>query len=313
MLLSRVTRKQVLLGMPVMLMVEPGTACQLRCPHCPTGRGDLSRQAGRLSFDNFRKIWDTIKPAPVRLQLWNQGEPLTNPDTPKIIRYAARSGSWVVMATNVELLAKKELAEEIVASGLYEVVLSLDGASDNSHIAYREGGDFSKVETGIRNLVEAKKRLKLKYPLLTWQFIMFRHNLHEMTKAKQLAKKWGVDRIQFKTAQLEDLSKDEGEKWLPDSPKLRRYKFNGDNWLLKRRERFFCDRLFSTAVILWDGTVVPCCFDKDGSYPMGNALENTFPEVWHSKDYHKFRSEWIKGNRPEMCDNCTEGLRGLYF
>ncbi len=312
MILSRVTRRPIPLGMPVMLMVEPGTACQLKCPHCPTGRGDLSRPAGNLKLENFRKIWDSIKPAPIRLQLWNQGEPLTNVDIDGIIRHAAASGSYVVLATNVELLADKKMAERIVASGLFELILSLDGATPGSHVAYREGGDFSKVEQGIKNVVELKQSLGLKKPILTWQFILFRHNLKEVSTAKRLAKEWGVNRIAFKTAQLEDLSREEGLRWLPENPNLRRYDLVNDQWVLKRRKYFFCDRLYASAVVLWDGTVVPCCFDKDGIHPLGNSIDKPFPEVWHSEEFQAFRKNWIKGKRPEMCSNCTEGLKKLY-
>jgi radical SAM protein with 4Fe4S-binding SPASM domain len=293
-------------------MIEPGTACQLECPHCPTGRNELNRSAGRLSVDNFKKIWDSIKPAPIRLQLWNQGEPLTNPDTPEIIRHAASTGSWVVLSTNVELLEKRRIAEEITLSGLSELILSLDGTTGESHVAYRKGGDFQKVEKGIKNVVQIKKEHGLKSPLLTWQFIMFKHNMHEMNTAKKLARQWGVNRIVFKTAQLEDLSPEEGEKWMPDESKQRRYDLKNGEWILKRRKSFFCDRLFASAVVLWDGTVVPCCFDKDGSYPLGNSLEKPFPEIWRGEKFQQFRRNWISRDRPVMCSNCTEGLKGLY-
>ena len=310
--LSRLTRRPFVFGSPVMVMIEPGTACQLHCPHCPTGRGELLRPAGRLTLDNFRGIWDAIHPAPLRLQLWNQGEPLINPDLPGIIAHATRSGSRVVLATNVELLANVDLAERIVLSGTFELVLSLDGASRETHSVYRKGGDFDRVAEGIRNVVRLKEGYRRRYPLLTWQFIMFRHNLDEKEQARRLAEEWGVNRIVFKTAQLEDLSLEEGRRWLPDDPRLRRYDLVGGHWALRRRKNYFCDRLFASTVILWNGDVVPCCFDKDGDSVLGNALEQPFATIWQGKAYSEFRQRWIKGDRPAMCDNCTEGLRGFY-
>ncbi len=310
--LSRILKKPFPLGMPVLLMVEPGTACQLKCPHCPTGRGELSRATGRLTLERFQGFWDTIQPAPLVLQLWNQGEPFTNPDTSAIIRHAAAGGARVKLSTNVELLANRSLARRVVESGLYELILSLDGTTQQTHEEYRTGGRFDKVEEGVRNIVEEKKRLGLTYPIITWQFILFRHNLKQIKRAKQLAKEWGADRIVFKTAQLEDLRREEGFQWLPRPRRLRRYEYRNGRWDLRRRRSFFCDRLFSSAVVLWDGCVVPCCFDKDGEFVLGNAAEEGFPAVWHGEAYQRFRREWIEGKRPSMCANCTEGLRGLY-
>jgi len=310
--LTSIFKKPIVLASPVMLMVEPTTACQLKCPHCPTGRGELTRPAGTMTFTEFKKIWDSIKPAPLLLQLWNQGEPLASKHAVDIIRHAAKSGSSVVMSTNVELLAKGDLAEKIVASGLKEIILSLDGATPESHSAYRVGGDFKLVEEGIKKVVAARKKLGIRHPKLTWQFLLFKHNLEEIDIAKSLAKEWGVDRVVFKTAQLEAFEKEEGEKWLPDNPKLRRYDLVNGKWKLRRKERPFCDRIYGSAVLQWDGTLVPCCFDKDGDYIVGNVKENDFNSVWKGKEFQDFRNMILNDKRPEMCDNCTEGLSKLY-
>lgn len=309
---SRLVRQPYLWGSPLMLMIEPGTACQLHCPHCPTGRGELTRPAGRMTFERFRKIWESIRPAPYLLQLWNQGEPLMNRELAEIIRLAAGDGALVSVATNAELLENPELATSLVQSGLYELILSLDGATEESHAAYRVGGSFRKVEKGIRNMVAAKKEMAAKYPLLTWQYLLFRHNLNEIEIARKKARLWGVNRIVFKTAQLESFEQEEGETWLPEQPGYRRYDLVGEKWVLRRKPNFFCNRIYTSAVIQWDGTVVPCCFDKDGEFVMGNAEHEGFPAVWNSRKYREFRENWIKGVRPLMCGNCTEGLKNLY-
>ncbi|HEB84718.1 MAG TPA: radical SAM protein [Bacteroidetes bacterium] len=309
--LSRLVRRPVVLGAPAMLMVEPTTACQLRCPHCALGRGELTRPAARLTLEEFRRIWDAVRPAPALLQLWNQGEPLLNPEIAAIIRHAASSGARVVLSTNVEPLEKELLAAELVDAGLHELILSLDGATAESHLAYRTGGSFEKVERGVRNIVAVRRERGVRHPKLTWQFILFRHNLPEADEAKRLARRWGVDRVVFKTAQLEDTAREEGERWLPEEPRLRRYDLRGDRWVLRRGAHFFCDRIYTSATVLADGRVVPCCFDKDGSHVLGNALEQPFPEVWRGRAYQAFRRRMLTADRPGMCGNCTEGLRNL--
>jgi radical SAM protein with 4Fe4S-binding SPASM domain len=309
---TAVTRHPRALGMPTMLMVEPTTACQLKCPHCPTGRGDLGRPGGRMTLERFHSLYDSISPAPIRLQLWNQGEPLVHPDTPGIIRHATASGSRVVLSTNVESLANPRTAEAIVRSGLHTLILSLDGATAESHVQYRVGGKWDRVEEGVRNVVEIKQRLQRRFPVLQWQFLLFKHNLHERDEALRLAKSWGVNEIVFKTAQLESFEQEEGERWLPDDPELRRYVLKNGQWVLRRAERPFCARIYGSAVVQWDGTVVPCCFDKDGDFIIGNAVDEGFPVIWNSLAYQDFRQRILSGERPDMCSNCTEGLHKLY-
>ncbi|HEX05016.1 MAG TPA: radical SAM protein, partial [Bacteroidetes bacterium] len=296
-LLSLITRRPWTLGLPTMLMVEPTTACQLKCPHCPTGRGDLSRPDGRMPLENFRALYDSLNPAPIRLQLWNQGEPLVHPEIHGIIRHATTAGSRVVLSTNVEALANQRTAEAIVRSGLHTLILSLDGASAESHVKYRVGGKWDRVERGVRNVAEAKAGLGLKYPVLQWQFLLFKHNLHERDEAMKLAKEWGADEIVFKTVQLESFEREDGEQWLPDDERLRRYVLKDNKWVLKRVERPFCARIYGSAVVLWDGTVVPCCFDKDGDFVLGNAIENGFTDVWKSSEYRMFRQRILTEER----------------
>lgn len=309
---SALLRRPVVAGSPAMLMVEPTTACQLRCPHCPTGRGELTRPAASMSLDDFRAVWDDIRPAPVRLQLWNQGEPLVNRDTPAIVRHATASGARVVLATNVELLARGDLAERLVRAGLAELVLSLDGASAESHTTYRIGGDFALVEQGVKRVAEVKRSLGVRHPTVTWQYLLFRHNLNEVERARELARVWEADRIVFKTAQLEAFDEEEGRRWLPERRSLRRYDLRGGRWVLRRRERPFCARIHGSAVVQADGDVVPCCFDKEGRFVVGNAVRQPLRQWWRGGAFQRFRRRILSGERPPMCTNCTEGLRYLH-
>ena len=68
--------------------------------------------------------------------------------------------------------------------------------------------------------------------------------------------------------------------------------------------------MWHSAVITWDGTVVPCCFDKDAKHPMGSLLNNSFDTIWSSSGYNKFRQSLLKGrSQIDICTNCTEGAK----
>jgi len=64
-------------------------------------------------------------------------------------------------------------------------------------------------------------------------------------------------------------------------------------------------------VITWDGLTVPCCFDKDAEFRMGNIKETTdFDTVWRSEKYQEFRKQVFTNRKSiEICRNCTEGMK----
>lgn len=71
-----------------------------------------------------------------------------------------------------------------------------------------------------------------------------------------------------------------------------------------------CWKLSSANVITWDGLVVPCCFDKDAEYRLGNLKEQSFREVWHDAEYKKFRAGILKSRKNiDICANCSEGVK----
>jgi len=77
----------------------------------------------------------------------------------------------------------------------------------------------------------------------------------------------------------------------------------------------WCKRLWLNTTINWEGSVTPCCFDKDSEYSFNNINdeETTFKNTWKNKGYMKFRKN-VMTNRKSipMCLNCNEGLDDPY-
>ena len=66
--------------LPFVLNVEPGNICNLKCPLCPTGRGDYSLAKGFLTLKKFKNIFDQFKGKLKTVNLYSWGEPLLNPE-----------------------------------------------------------------------------------------------------------------------------------------------------------------------------------------------------------------------------------------
>jgi MoaA/NifB/PqqE/SkfB family radical SAM enzyme len=105
------------------------------------------------------------------------------------------------------MTAKRFDAEAYAASGLDFMTVSLDGATQSVYERFRKKGDLALAFENIRALVDAKRRLGKKRPLVSWQFLAFEHNAHEMEDALAIARQLGVD--QFRVATPFDVSWDD--------------------------------------------------------------------------------------------------------
>lgn len=302
--LSKLLRFPRVLGMPLTLMIEPTNFCNLRCPLCPTGTGLLGRKKDSMSFEQFKYVLDELGPYIIHLRLWNWGEPLLNKDIYKMISYAKKYKIFVNTSTNSYFL-DKEAAKRLVSSGLDEIIVSLDGASEKTYNKYRKSGNFAKVIEAMKTLVEEKKRLGSKTPYIKLQFIIMRHNEHEIEKVKKLAKDIGVDNLFFKTVGTMDSAVYESvEKYLPINKRFRRYDI--EQGKIKTRDmRNSCDYLWEETTINVDGSVVPCCRDAHSSYIFGNVFKQPFKDIWNNEKYTAFRKQVLQNKKIiGLCKQC---------
>ncbi len=235
--------------------------------------------------------------------LYFQGEPFMNPDWSFFVREASKRRIYTAISTNGHFLDGKNI-ELIFRTGLDEIIISVDGVTQEEYEKYRKGGNLNTVLSGIEKLVSAKKNNGSLKPVITLQFIVFSHNEHSVDVFKKMAKNTGADRIEIKTAQLEDLS---NTGLLPLNDKYRRYNVVNDKAVLKKKIKNRCWRMWHSFVVTSDAKVVPCCFDKYAEHTMGTLSNSTVEEIWFSQKYYEFRGK-IFNNRTSvaMCRNCVE-------
>ncbi len=307
--LSVLSKKPVVFGYPGIATVEPSSLCNLRCMECPAGNSSMTRPRGNLDVPLFKSLIDELSPFLSYLMLYFQGEPLLHPQLTELIQYATRNKVYTSVSTNGHQLDRKN-ARKIIEAGLDRIIISLDGIDQESYQKYRLGGDFNQVLQGVVNLVQIKKELHSRLPFVILQFIVMRHNENQIHEVKALGRRLEVERIAIKTLQVYDLKNN--LDLLPVNPRFSRYKLNSNNGVMvKNRLRNRCRRLWHTMVILNDGGVVPCCFDKDARYITGKYPGNNIRSIWRGEEFNRFRQRILHSRRNiHMCCNCTEGTRG---
>jgi radical SAM protein with 4Fe4S-binding SPASM domain len=220
-LISRISGRVIHWGNPVAVSIEPADFCNLSCPECPAGMKKLTRHEGLMQPETFQSIISQMLPHLSYLTLYFQGEPYLNKHFLNFIAFARSKKIFVATATNGHFLDEATVRQTIT-SGLNQLIISLDGADQESYQAYRMGGDFAKVVAGIRLLVNEKKRMKSDKPEIILQSLLLKSNEHSLAEIKKLGKDLGVDKIIFKTAQFNDYA--QGNPLMPENPKFTRYK-----------------------------------------------------------------------------------------
>jgi radical SAM protein with 4Fe4S-binding SPASM domain len=305
---SRVSGRPSIQGMPISISIEPTTSCNLRCPECPSGLRSFTRPTGMLGSNLYKSIIDQVAPTLSYLTFYFQGEPFLNVDFLEMVKYASGKKIYTATSTNAHYL-KDDVAKKTVESGLDRIIISIDGTTQETYQSYRVGGSLEKVIEGTQNILKWKKHLRSKTPHVIFQFLVVGPNEHQIPQVYALAKKLGVDQVVLKTAQIYDYEK--GSNLIPKQEKYARYRDNGDGtYSLKNKLDNHCWKMWHSCVVAWDGKVVPCCFDKDAHFVLGDLTKNSFEEIWFSEKYNNFRSTLLRDRSEiEICKNCTEGTK----
>lgn len=305
-------RTSKVIGYPSFLVLEPTNMCNLKCPLCPTGQGLEGRSKGKMTFGNFKKIIDELGSYLYSLRLENWGEPLMNEEIFDMTSYAKTKKIAISFNTNLSIL-DDDSAKELILSGLDHVKISLDGTTEESYAKYRIGGDFKTVINNIKLLVRKRAELKKRNPYIEIQFIVMRHNEEDISRIKQLSAELGVDGLMIEKLRPDmrqelfdstSISVEKFKDWLPYKSEFSLFDYRN-----KTRKDIpkICSYLWTTIVINWDGSLVPCCSVYDECYNFGNIFKDGFKKIWNGPKYIASRrliGRRLKITEDVVCINC---------
>lgn len=309
---SKLFKNSMVYGYPYQIFMEPTTLCNFKCPLCPVGNRENTNPKGKLNFKNFEKIIDEIYPYIFDLHLYNWGEPFFNNDIFDIIAYAKRKNICTYVSTNLNFFTE-EMVVKVVGCGLDYLLLSIDGATQETYEKYRVGGDLFKALNNVRAIVKEKKYRHAYKPIIEWRYLLMHHNENEVEIAKAMSKKIGIDKFVVEPVRVHT-SKDvftnisqrieEDIMWLPVND--RRYDHKNKNLKTPLGK---CCQPWTFAVINWNGAVSPCCSVYNQSFSFGNAFEEGFKAVWNNRKYQSARkiSSWkgVKQDTNIICSFCN--------
>ena len=276
--------------------VEITNICNRSCSFCP----GTARSLRRMSLSEFDTVTDRLQGVTEYLYYHVMGEPLTHPDLPDFIRLAKEKGFKSAVTTNGTLLSKR--GRELIEAGVYKVNISVhsfeDGEDSTTHGAYLDDilsfadeASQNRVLTVLRlwnldghgealggNNARTLDYLRQRFPdtdTTPWKFSPRGARMRD-----KLHLEYG-DRFEWPDREAED-----------------------------RGDKVFCYGLKDHFAILCDGTVVPCCLDREGAIALGNIYETPVEEILESPRAKAMREGFQRRCATEvLCRRCGYARR----
>lgn len=268
--------------------VEITTICNRNCTFCPGTR----RAPKRLSMEEFKIIVARLKGVTKYLYLHVMGEPLTHPLLPEFIRYATEEGFLVSITTNGTLLKKR--SAELLSSGVYKINISIHSFEDGSNEEYQE-----YISDCMRFADEASNAGILTV-LRLW------NNGYDEGR--------NINTLQLLQGYFH------GEEWKQGGKGARiRNKLHleyGDRFEwpdMEKEDRgneVYCYGLKDHFAILCNGSVVPCCLDREGEITLGNIFKQQPEEILSSERATAMQQGFqCRKATEELCRKCGYARR----
>lgn len=179
---------------PKLLHIELSTFCNAACPLCPrfyegtdVVRPDL--KLTQITLDKFKNYFpvDSIRQFTRILYCGTMGDPLMAKDCFDIFEYVHNLNpkcNQVVHTNggtrNTEFWTKMG---NLFKHNKMKLVFSIDGLEDTNHL-YRRNVDWNTLTHNVKTFISAGGNA-------TWEFLVFRHNEHQIEQAKELAYNMG--------------------------------------------------------------------------------------------------------------------------
>lgn len=204
---------------PLLLFWETTRACDLACAHC-RACAQPDRDPRELSTQEGRRLLEDAAAMGVGLVVLTGGDPAKRPDLPELVAHGDALGLRMALTPSATPLVTEGWLEELRDAGLARIAISVDGATPETHDAFRKvEGTYARS----MSILEAARRLGLTTQVNT---TVSTRNIHELPALAQTLTEldielWSVFFV-VPTGRADDsllLDPDEAERvleWLAD-------------------------------------------------------------------------------------------------
>ncbi|MCZ6490568.1 MAG: radical SAM protein [Acidobacteria bacterium] len=176
---------------PIAMVIDPSSACSLRCPLCPVSYTPSIREKSLMNSEVFGRLMEEVGPYLFSIDFFNWGEPLLNKQLPQMLAQAKEYDIHLRLSTSLSVKVEDAMLEALVdhVDGL---IVSIDGASQETYEKYRRNGDFALALSNLERIARLKRERHARKLTIYWQYLVFSFNEHQLETARHMAKRIGV-------------------------------------------------------------------------------------------------------------------------
>jgi radical SAM protein with 4Fe4S-binding SPASM domain len=274
--------------------IEISNICNLQCSFCP----EVIRAKKLIEIDLFEKIITQVAHLTDQVCFHLMGDPLVHPKLAELVDICDRHQVKIFFVTNGVLLREKQ-AELLLHPAFRQVNFSLhsffDNFKDQSPDVYLER-IFAYTELAF----ERRPDLYINYRL--WNL---GDPLGTGEKNREMLRRIEA-RFNIQIDPLRDVRKEKSAKI-----KNRLYLHFDTEFVWPALELPVlgdlgtCYGLSNHFGVLVDGTVVPCCLDKEGSIPLGNIVDQPIEKILQAPRSRQILKGFQDGRLVEdLCKRC---------
>jgi len=284
--------------------IELTNKCPMRCVMCARTH-QMTREQGLMDFNLFQRAIDELLllnpqvASGTTIWLHHFGESLLHPEFDKFIRYLSERGVHASLSLNPIMLTEN-ISRRLIQVHPHVLYFSLDGHDDESFFRIRGMKDaFTKSKNNILRFLELKKELHSPVQVHV-SMIDFAQNSASIAAMKKFwLQQEGVD----------EFVKKDFITWSGDVGNINQLESENVHHARQKknvsRKKVFCNYPFEIMTILWDGRVVPCCFDYDAKYVLGDLKKQTLRDIWNGAPMKELRRQFeADAVQCDLCKNC---------
>ncbi len=274
--------------------IEISNICNLQCSFCP----EVVRSKKIMDLALFRRIIEQVAPITEQVCFHLMGDPLVHPNLEELVKICHEHSVKIFLVTNGVLLREKQ-AEILLHPAFRQVNFSLHSFHDNF-------GDRDPTHYLNRIFDYTERAFKIRPDL----FINYRLWNLDNPNGDQPKNKALIQRISERFSVT--LNPQINVRAKKNHRVINRLYLHFDTeftWpeihLPILGESGACYGLSSHFGVLVDGTVVPCCLDKEGAIPLGNLQGQNIFEILKNPRSLAILKGFREGHLVEdLCKRC---------
>ncbi len=307
---------KAVVGPPLWLLAELTYRCPLQCPYCSNPL-DFANGEQELSTEQWLSVLRQGRELGAAQLGFSGGEPLVRPDLPELIAEARKLGYYTNLITSGLGLTDAKV-DAFADAGLDHIQVSFQASDPELNNAVAGSRKAFEQKLAMAEAVKAAG-----YPMVL-NFVIHRHNIHQMVDIIDLCERLGADYVELATCQYYGWAFKNREGLMPSLAQLTRAEAEVNEararlqaagsamQLIFVTPDYYEERpkacmngwgsLFLT--VAPDGTALPCHSARLLPIDFPQVQSTSLREIWYdSPGFNHYRGDsWM----PEPCRSCDE-------